>query len=730
MHRKLPPLLFGLFVTLVLHGQDTLRKLTLSDAVLKAYTDLAPEHLDQLDWVPGSGMYAYVKDDRLMRNGIGKMTDQEVIDLAGLRKLLPSGSPELDHFPAITWQDRDHFTFHHNDRVYRTDLGAHAIAEQCQLLPNAENEDPGPDGRVAYTVDNDLYITVPGTSGAIKVTNDGADGIVNGKSVHREEYGITKGTFWSPKGNLLAFYRMDETMVTPYRLEEIDTQPSTFKKIRYPMAGQTSHQVKVGVFDLHSKEILFLNTGEPRDQYLTNIAWSPDERYVFITHLDRATTRARLVQYDVTTGNPVAELITDTSDKYVEPLHPPLFVNGSRTSYIWWSQRDGWMHLYLYDLKKGLVRQLTSGNWVVKEILGQDPKGSYLVVAGTADDPAPMTGRGSLGTFLYRVDLRSGAVVQLTRDPGTHHGELNKDATQVIDRWSSTTVPGRTEIIDVRTGQVLKDLVNSRDPLAGYKVGTVELLSIPGEYGDPLNARLIKPHDFQSRKSYPVLLYVYNGPHVQLVNDSWLGGAQLWMLEVAERGYLVFTVDGHGSDDRGLAFEQAVYRHLGAVEMKDQLHGVDYLRGLPYVDRERMAVHGWSFGGFMTTSLMLKAPGVFKVAVAGGPVMDWSMYEVMYTERYMDTPEENPDGYAQARLTDKCGQLQGDLLVIHGLDDETVLPEHSYRFLQDCVKEGRQVDFFVYPGHPHNVRGKDRVHLMTKVLDHIDRALGMADGAR
>ncbi|MCB0790608.1 MAG: DPP IV N-terminal domain-containing protein [Flavobacteriales bacterium] len=729
MERKLTPVL-GLLITLSLQAQEPLKRLTLSDAVLKAHSDLAPQHLDRLDWVTGSGSYSYLKGDSLMRNGVGKMADRPVIDLEGLRGSLPPGAAEMERFPAITWQDPDHFTFSHNDRVYSIDLTSRTLQEQCQLLPHAENQDAGPNGRIAYTVDNDLYISIPGTSGTIKVTNDGGDGIVNGKSVHRQEYGIEKGTFWSPQGNLLAFYRMDETMVTPYMLEEIESKPSTFKKIRYPMAGQNSHEVKVGVFDLRTKEILFLNTGEPKDQYLTNLAWSTDERYLFVTHLDRATTKARLVQYDVTSGNPIAELISDTSSKYVEPLHPPLFVNGSRTSYIWWSQRDGWMHLYLYDLKKGLVRQLTSGNWVVKEILGQDPKGSYLVVAGTADDPGPMTGRGSLETFLYRVDLRSGAVVQLTRDPGTHHGELNKDATQVIDRWSSTSVPGRTEIIDVRSGQVLKTLVDAPDPLAGYRVGSIELLSITGEFGDPLNARLIKPSGFQSRARYPVIVYVYNGPHVQLVSDSWLGGAPLWMLEAAERGYLVFTVDGHGSDDRGLAFEQAVYRHLGAVEMKDQLHGVDYLRGLPYVDRERMAVHGWSFGGFMATSLMLKAPGVFKVAVAGGPVMDWSMYEVMYTERYMDKPEENPDGYAQARLTDKCGQLQGDLLVIHGLDDETVLPEHSYRFLQDCVKEGRQVDFFVYPGHPHNVRGKDRVHLMTKVLDHIDRALGMADGAR
>ncbi|MBK9540621.1 MAG: S9 family peptidase [Flavobacteriales bacterium] len=284
-------------------------------------------------------------------------------------------------------------------------------------------------------------------------------------------------------------------------------------------------------------------------------------------------------------------------------------------------------------------------------------------------------------------------------------------------------VSGRVEMLDARTGQGLKTLLDSKDPLAGFQHGKVELLTLPGENGDQLHARLVKPSNFDSRQRYPVIVYTYNGPHVQLITNSFLGGASLWMLEAAERGYLVFTVDGHGSQNRGRDFEQTVHRRLGEVEVKDQLHGVNYLKSLPYVDGERMGIHGWSYGGFMTVSLMLKAPDVFKVGVAGGPVMDWGLYEIMYGERYMDTPQENPDGYAAARLTDKCDALKGELLIIHGLQDWVVLPEHSYTFLKDCITKGQQVEFFTYPGHEHNVRGKDRLHLMTKVLDRLDRTL-------
>lgn len=702
------------------------KALTLRDAVLKAGTEYAPERLRGLQWIEGSNTYSYVKDDKLIRGTLGKSIDLPVIDLVTLNSAVDD-SVKLKGMPFVTWIGPERFRFFHNGRFHMHTISA-KNTEATALPSDAGNEDIHPrTGAIAFTVDKDLYLRKPGTTEDIRITTDGTDGIMNGQSVHRQEYGITKGTFWSPDGNLLAFYRMDERMVSPYFLENIGTKPSTFEKIRYPMAGDTSHHVTVGVYDLRTGKTTFLRTNGPADHYLTNISWSTDEEHVHVVHLDRATENLELVRYDALSGEPVATLLQEQDKVYLEPQHPARFLKTRRSQYIWQSQRDGWNHLYLHDASKRTVKQLTKGTWVVKNVVGMDPKETFLIVEGTgpitANDPA-----GANETHLYRVEIPSGRTTRLTSEPGTHHAQLSSDGNTLIDSWSSISVPGRVVLRNSRTGAVMKEILTSKNPLEGVTVGTIELLTVPGADGASLNARLIKPSFFAKDRKYPVLIYVYNGPHVQLVTNSFLGGASLWMLEAAERGYLVWTVDGHGSENRGKAFEQAVHRHLGELEVRDQLSGVDFLKGLPYVDADRIGVHGWSFGGHMTTAMLTRHPGLFKVGVAGGPVMDWSLYEVMYTERYMDTPQENPDGYASTNLTLLADKLQDPLLIITGGKDDTVLPQHAYTFLKACVDKGVPVDFFDYPGHGHNVRGRDRVHLMDKVLEYMDRYLLPAKG--
>lgn len=711
---------FTLLTTSVLAQQQ----LTLRDAVLKAGTQYAPERWKGLQWINGSNTYSYVKGEQLMVGTLGKSADRAVTELKDVNKQLPD-TAQMKAFPNATWKDAGHFRFLHNERLFGFSVESGMLEPITRLGPGADNADVEPgSGAVAFTVDDNLYIARPGMgkNRPTPITTDGGNGIVNGKSVHRQEYGIVKGTFWSPNGNLLAFYRMDESMVTTYELENISTKPSTFEPIRYPMAGQASHRVTVGVHDLRTGTTVFLKTGEPADQYLTNIAWEPDEKHLTVVHLDRKTENLRMVRYDASTGEPTGTLLTEHSDKYLEPQNPALFLKKRSSQFLWQSPRDGWNHLYLYDVKGGLLKQLTRGKWVVKEVVGMDPKETFAIVSGTATVD-PLAPASAMETHLYRVDLRSGRTIRLTNDSGTHSGELSSDGSYLIDTWSSTTVPNRSSIIETRKGSVLKTMVDAKDPTKGLGLGTIELLSIQGELGDKLNARLIKPSNFDPSRKYPVLIYVYGGPHLQLVTNSFQAGASLWMMAVAERGYLVWTVDGHGTPSRRHEFEQAIHRHLGEVEVKDQVRGVDYLKGLPYVDGSRIAVHGWSFGGHMTTALLTRNPGMFKVGVAGGPVMDWSMYEVMYTERYMDTPDENPEGYASTTLPLLAEQLKDDLLIITGSKDDTVLPEHSYTFLKACVDKNVQVDFFAYPGYGHNVRGKDRAHLMDKVMRYIDQRI-------
>lgn len=698
------------------------KELTLKDAITKGFTDYRPAHVDGLQWIPGTAQYCFLKDNTLMRGGTGKMADLPIVSMDQLNTLLPKDDA-LKGFPGIAWESGDAFSFTQNNKVYVYAIKSGTITERMAMDAKGERHDNGNAAHhMAYTLGEDLYVHIAGTRDARRVTTDGTDGVVNGRSVHREEYGIVKGTFWDPAGNKLAFYRMDESMVTPYQLEDIKTKPSTFEKIRYPMAGQTSHQVTVGVYDVIRGRTTFLKTTGAPDDYLTNICWDPSGTNVHITHLDRGTNKLRVVAYDAASGDAVKTLLNEEDPKWLEPQHPQTFLKKSPAQFIHWSQQDGYWHLYLHHKDKGLLRQLTKGPWVVKKLIGLDEKEAFLFVEGTGvlDAKNPT---GALETHLYRVELATGRTTQLTRAAGTHSGELSHDGKYLIDTWSSITVPERVDVLDAANGSVMKTLVQGENPLKGVTVGTIEFMTVPGENGDLLNARIIKPSNFDSRRKYPVLVYLYNGPHVQLVSNSYLGGASLWMLHAAERGYLVFTVDGHGSENRGKAFEQVIHRQLGVVEVKDQLHGVETLKSLPYVDAERIAVHGWSYGGHMTTALMLRSPGTFNVAVAGGPVMDWGMYEVMYTERYMDTPAENPEGYALTRHTDKAGDLKGKLLLITGGMDNTVLPEHSYTFLKDCVTKGVDVDFFNYPGHGHNVRGKDRVHLYTKVLGYIDEVI-------
>ena len=287
----------------------------------------------------------------------------------------------------------------------------------------------------------------------------------------------------------------------------------------------------------------------------------------------------------------------------------------------------------------------------------------------------------------------------------------------------------RRSVIRGVDGKIIKILIDSPNPLAEYDRPTIRPVTLfvkpnaENKQTTLLRGNLILPTHFDSTKKYPVIVYLYNGPHVQLVKNAFPASGNLWYEYLAQHGYIVWVMDGRGSSNRGLKFEQATFRHLGTVEMEDQLRGVEFLKSLSFVDTTRMGVHGWSFGGFMTTSLMLKHPGVFKVGVAGGPVMDWRMYEIMYGERYMDTPEENPEGYKEAALFDKAKNLKGKLLLIHGTQDATVVWQHSVKFLKASVDQGVQVDYFVYPGYEHNVRGKDRVHLMQKVTDYFDQYL-------
>ena len=570
----------------------------------------------------------------------------------------------------------------------------------------------------AFVKDDDLYVA-DRWGKSYQVTFDGDRDIVYGQSVHRNEFGIEGGLFWNPQGTRLAFYRMDQSMVTDYPLVDVPELDDSTRVIaeaapeKYPMAGQESHQVTVGVLDPATRNVVYLNAGDPTDRYFSNITWNPAGDVVYMMEGNRDQNRVELVAYDAATGNRLGVIYREYDSKYVEPQHPITFLPWDSNKFILWSEKDGYNHLYLMDTQGNELKQLTRGNWVVTDLLGFDTQNKAIIISANAESPIQQN--------LYRVDVASGERVRIDEGGrGWHTGRLSDSGAYLVDSYQEPDVPRNIAIVDTRKNNQHR-YFTAPDPWKGYTVPEYRCGTIKAADGvTDLYYRLVLPTDFDETKKYPTVVYVYGGPHAHNVDARWHWCSRSWETYMAQRGYVLFILDNRGSENRGRDFEQATFRQLGQVEMEDQIRGVDFLRTLSYVDTERLGVHGWSFGGFMTISLMTNYPDVFKVGVAGGPVIDWKWYEVMYGERYMDTPQDNPEGYAKTSLINKAADLKGRLQIIIGLNDPTVVPQHAYSFLKACIAAGTQPDFFVYPGQGHNMRGHQSVHLHERITRYFD----------
>ena len=699
--KKLNVLLVTCLLLFSISGFAQQKTLTIEDAVLGYYKGLYPRGLSNLNWLSNGEEYVYSEDNQLIFKNPKNNEDIKTLKLSDFQKAYPY----LAGIPYITSVSNNYLIFRTYEGFEKWNFKDNSKTS-FNIPSGVENIDFNEEkGAIAYTKDNNLYV------GNDAVTNFKDKNIVAGQAIHRSEYGITKGTFWSPKGNLLAFYQKDETEVTEYPLVDLTTTPATAKPIKYPMAGDKSEKAKIGIYNLSTKKTTYLDIDTNDYHYLTNLTWTPDEKYVLVAEINRATTKYDLNRYDVTTGKKVNTILTETNEKWVEPENQAVFIPNKPDEFLWLSQKDGFKNIYYYTTSGKLKKQLTKYKWVVKDILGFSNDNKYVIISGTGEDPR--------NTQTFKVSLRNGKKINLTPTAGTHDSKLSENGEYLIDTFSSLEIPQITQIINVKSGK--KSVINkSENPLKDYKLGKTEFLELKAEDGQTLYGRMIKPANFNPNKKYPVLVYVYGGPHAQMVTNSFLGGASMWMPAFATlNDYLVFTVDNRGSANRGFGFESIIHRQLGENEMKDQLVGVDYLKSLPYVDANRLSINGWSFGGFMTTSLMLRHPGVFTTAVAGGPVIDWRMYEVMYGERYMDTPQENPEGYAKNKVSNYIKNLQGKLLIITGSVDPTVVPQHSMSLLKAAVDNNIAIDFFSYPMQEHNVSGKDRVHLIEKIVNYI-----------
>lgn len=602
-----------------------------------------------------------------------------------------------------------------NERML-IDFKAHKVVWR-QSCRNEEKEDWNKNSRaIAYLKNHQLFVR-DADNNERRLTTDGCREIVYGSTVHRDEFGITKGTYWSNDGMKLAFYRMDQSMVADYPQVNIDPRIAECEPDKYPMAGETSHKVTVGVYDIKTKNIVYLQAGDPTDRYFTNIAWSPDNKTIYMFELNRDQNDCKLVSYNASTGERIAELYRETSDKYVEPLHPIHFLPWDNSKFILQSQKDGYNHLYLFDKSGKELRQLTKGKWIVMDVYGFDSKNkSVIIAANEANDIQQNT---------YTVNVNTGKLARLDNGRGWHYANISESGAWFYDNYSEPDVPRVITIAPTDAKRAMtaaeKPYLKAADPWKGYQIPEFSTGKIKAaDDKTDLYYRMVRPTNFDESKKYPTVIYVYGGPHAHNVDARWHWSSRSWETYMAQKGYVLFIVDNRGSENRGRDFEQATFRQLGQVEMADQMKGIEFLKSLPYVDQDRIGVHGWSFGGYMTISLMVNYPDVFKVGVAGGPVIDWKWYEVMYGERYMDTPQTNPEGYAKTSLLPRAKDLKGKLQIITGYNDPTVVPQHCLSFIKECIKVGTQPDFFVYPGEPHNMRGHQSVHLHERITQYFE----------
>ena len=563
-----------------------------------------------------------------------------------------------------------------------------------------------------FAREHNIYVQSSVGSQPVRVTADGCRQIVYGEAVHRNEFGIETGIFPSPDKTAFAFYRMDQSMVTDYPQVNTFTRIASCEPDAYPMAGMKSHKVTVGVYDIAAGTTVWLDLGDVTDRYFTNITWSPDGKAIYLFELNRDQTDTSLDVYSAETGKKLRTLYTEHSDKYVEPLHPVSFLPWDSDKFLLWSDHDGFRHLYLMDTRGRMLKQVTKGPFVVMDLVGFCPKTKSVIIATNELNP--------LQSNLFSVKLSDCRRTLLDNGIGLHSGKLSADGTMLLDTYSAPDVPRAYDIINT-VSRKRTEHFRSPDPWAGYAVPAYRTGTLKAADGvTDLYYRMVLPPDFDASKRYPAVVYVYGGPHAHLVDASWHWASRSWETYMAQKGYVVFVLDSRGSEHRGRDFEQATFRNLGVCEMEDQMCGVAFLKSLSYIDSSRLGVHGWSFGGFMAISLMTTYPDVFKVGVAGGPVIDWKWYEVMYGERYMDTPEQNPDGYARTSLLAKAGNLKGRLQIIIGMNDPTVVPQHALQFLDACIKSGTQPDFFVYPGEGHNMRGHASVHLHERITRYFE----------
>lgn len=677
------------------------------------YAGFLPLRMEEISFLPSGETYRYkLGGEYYAKSVVGDLSAWKVSLKDFNRMLALSGVEAQDALPTFHFSEKcDHTLYVFlKGCICFVDLLSGAVIRKINIGDDWKNflfnEEKG---LFSFTSGNALHLLDYEGKTQLVYREECAD-VLSGAVPSRDEFGIGQGAYWSPDGGKLAFYIVDQSKISAYPLVRIQDPVAELEMIKYPVAGSKSETVRLAVYDLATGTIVRLAPSEWEESYLTCVTWSPDAGHLYSMEVHRSQKYCRLRSYSAVNGQLERTLFDEKDDKYVEPQHPLFFLPDGH--FVWQSRRDGYNHLYLYNATGRLVRQLTKGSFEVTKLCGYLDETDELLLLSTFSSP--------LNRDLCAVRVSDASFRRISKDGGTHSVAVSPKSGYFIDSFSSSENPGCAVLRNLKGGNG-RLLNRAANPYEGYEVPVVEIGSFE-RGGDEIFYRIVRPSRMEHGKRYPLAYYVYGGPHVQLIRNEWGAGMKGFEQMMALNDYVVMSIDPHGSDNRGKAFEQRIWRNIGAVQMEDYRYSIEWLlRKRSYVDSNRMGVYGWSFGGFMAMRLMLRSPWLFALGVAGGPVVDWSFYEVMYTERYMGKPTENPDGFAENNMRRYVENLSGDLLLVHCDNDPVVLWQNTLSFLQAAVSAARQVDYAVYPGHKHNVQGPDRVHLMLKIKHYFDR---------
>ncbi len=693
---------------------DRKAKFTPEDVTMggKSNRKFVPENLEQLQFVGEKAVF--VRNKNMVSFDFLSKKEKIICTLDNINKALRTlGIKPLKKFPSFHFhsKQKDTIVFYLPRLIVFYDKKKKIISNKIIWRKLQQNCDYCvSNGYFAFTEKNNLFVISEREKRRINPHTE--KDIIYGQAAFRNEFGTTKGTFWSPEGNYLAFYCTDESEVSDYTLIDNSKKPPRKTIIKYPSAGEQSQKVSIGIYSIKTKKTVYWQPAISADSYLTNITFSPDEKEIYAVELNRAQNQFWVKAFDLDKQT-VRVLFTETSDTYIEPENPPFFINNNQ--FIWQSKRTGHNHLYLYDKQGKLTDTLTEGRFEILGIIGFNAKTKDLFFYSNENSPLEKT--------VFSINIHTKEKKQISVESGQHQACLSAKGNFLIDHFSSISIPRKINLIDVNNGKSV-NLLTAKNPYNNYQLPKIRYDSLVAADGKTrLYYRLTLPVEFDISKKYPVVITVYGGPHVQMVQNTWLGGGRGWELYWAQQGFVCFTLDGRGSANRGHDFESALYKNIGKAPLDDQLCGVQFLHSLPFVDNARMGVYGWSFGGFMATQLMLKAPTVFKAGVAGGSVIDLRLYEVMYGERYMQTPEQNPQGYTENDLTQVTENLQGDFLMIHCELDPVVRIINTERFIEAAKKAGKSIEFIHIRKHGHNVTGEERVSLFGQITDFFEKKL-------